>query len=374
MQHCSLFRPTAPLYRRLCFYYRRVGFQPLPQKRETGGEDAYLSTLHVQAVLDGVSWWRDHAHVNAGLYSAAVARTMYDYIEEDLLGDIPASSFRLLERGYEEGKHSEIQGTCTALVATLQEPQPDIQERDGYTVVDLDRYAAESARHLDDLDDAEQELCNPTSSTTAVEPVHVLESAENNLLDVVLVGDCSIMLARRGRVLYVSEEQQHNLDYPYQLGTGSSDTPSDGVRLLIPVQKGDMVVIGSDGLFDNLYPRHIARLMWRALSPVYAEFNYPGRDTNGNGDNRRTRLIDGMMHGLQEGVDAVLKEATAVANDIRCDSPYASRCIEGGALYEGGKPDDITVLASVIGEEDDTCGERFSSGETIFPYPYRDWP
>lgn len=58
---------------------------------------------------------------------------------------------------------------------------------------------------------------------------------------------------------------------------------------------------------------------------------------------------------------------------MRGDSPYASKCIENGALYEGGKPDDITLLVSVLDDVDEGSeGERFAQSEIRYPLPYRD--
>lgn len=372
-------RSCALFSRRLCFYYRRVGFLPLPSKKDTGGEDAFLSTSAVQAVLDGVSWWRDNAGVDAGLYSASVARTMYDYVEEDLLGDVPASSYRLLEKGYEDGKHSEVQGTCTALVATLQERQPDIQDKDGYTFAELEEPEDDEAAVA--AESAAGAAAAGTSGAAQPADLDPSTEADNYLLDLVFVGDCSLMVMRRDRIIYVTEEQQHDLDYPYQLGIGSKDTPSDGVRLLIPVLKGDIVIMGSDGIFDNAYPKHIASVVWERLAPVYKEYAYPGVDSSTGAHsavqslNRKNKLVDEMMQALEMCAEKILSIATTFSLDIRSDTPYASRCIEGGALYEGGKPDDMTVLIAVIGEEDDgSSGERFSGSQTAYPYPYRDWP
>ena len=409
------------LGKKLSFYYRNVCAVPDPKKVELGGEDAFLSLYNVQSVLDGVSWWRENTGVTAGLYSAALARTMYEYIEDELLGDTPASSFRLLERAYESCKHGNVFGTCTALVATLQEPRGAIQTKDQYKLVLLegpslalpDSVAVETAAALP------AKSSNGTSSneagegsgsgsgsgssevltTSFVEPPSTADlqtafakfrrtdDAENYLLDVAYVGDCSVMLIRGGKVVYMSAEQSHSLDYPYQLGTGSADTPKDSIRCLIPVEKGDLVVMGSDGIFDNLYPEQIVDFMWPPLELVYHQHGFvqlPG-DQPGKAEavlleharsrNLRTLLADDIMAALKTGSDAVIREASAVANDVHCDSPYATKCIEVGALFEGGKPDDMTLVTSVVGEyDDDDSGERFSSSETAYPPPYRDWP
>lgn len=381
LRHCS---------KKLSFYFRRVQFFPSPEKKESGGEDAFLSLPNVQAVLDGVSWWRENEQVNAGLYSAAFARSMYDYVEEDLLGDTPASSYRLLERGYDCCKHGNVLGTCTALVMTLQEPQKAIQLKDDYRIVLVASADTTLAKKEEDDAFSTGSRVGVISSELAYHfsHLHHADRGGNYLLDVAYVGDCSFMVVRGGRVVYVSEEQAHSLDYPYQLGTGSRDTPKDAVRLLLPVEKGDVVAVGSDGIFDNVYPHHIAEMLWPPLEKVYREHGYislPGSDNAGSAQgmlasfagsrNLRTRLVDDVMAALEEGTSAVVHEARTVAKDIHCDSPYASKCIQDGALFEGGKPDDMTLLVSVIGEcDDDDSGERFSSSDTVYPQPYRDWP
>lgn len=394
------------LGRKLSFYYRNVSSAPELKKVELGGEDAFLSLHNVQAVLDGVSWWRENTGVTAGLYSAALARTMYEYIEDELLDDTPASSFRLLEQAYESCKHGDVFGTCTALVATLQEPRVEIQTKDQYKLMLLegpslslpDNEATEPDAALPARgEEAGESGMAPTSSF--VEPASTMDlqssfnkfcrtdGVENYLLDIAYVGDCSVMLIRQGQIVYLTEEQSHALDYPFQLGTGSADTPKDGVRHLIPVEKGDLVVMGSDGVFDNLYPEQILSAMWPPLEVVYRQHGYvklpgdqPGRAeamllAHGRSRNLRTLLVDDIMAALKTGSETVMRDAAAVANDVHCNSPYASKCIEQGALFEGGKPDDMTLVVSVIGEyDDDDSGERFSSSETAYPPPYRDWP
>jgi hypothetical protein len=46
---------------------------------------------------------------------------------------------------------------------------------------------------------------------------------------------------------------QHAFNFPLQLGTHSRDEPmKDAQRFDVRVEKGDLVVVGSDGLMDNL--------------------------------------------------------------------------------------------------------------------------
>jgi hypothetical protein len=46
---------------------------------------------------------------------------------------------------------------------------------------------------------------------------------------------------------------QHAFNFPLQLGTHSRDEPmKDAMRFEVGVERGDLVVLGSDGLMDNL--------------------------------------------------------------------------------------------------------------------------
>ncbi len=55
---------------------------------------------------------------------------------------------------------------------------------------------------------------------------------------------------------------QHAFNFPLQLGTHSRDEPmKDAKRYDVGVSKGDVVVLGSDGLMDNLVSAAIAFLL-----------------------------------------------------------------------------------------------------------------
>jgi hypothetical protein len=46
---------------------------------------------------------------------------------------------------------------------------------------------------------------------------------------------------------------QHAFNFPLQLGTHSRDEPmKDAKQYNVGVEKGDVVIVGSDGLMDNL--------------------------------------------------------------------------------------------------------------------------
>jgi len=90
---------------------------------------------------------------------------------------------------------------------------------------------------------------------------------------------------------------------------------------MVPVQSGDVVVVGTDGLFDNVFDRDVAMIASRAL-------------TAGLGPEQCAKQLASL--------------ATALAQDQDSVSPFAKAAREAGYAYRGGKADDVTVVVSFI--------------------------
>lgn len=71
------------------------------------------------------------------------------------------------------------------------------------------------------------------------------------------IGDCGVIAIRGSDVIFRTSEQQHSFNFPFQLGTGSKDQPADAMSFHVKVKEGDIVIVASDGLFDNLFDDEI---------------------------------------------------------------------------------------------------------------------
>ncbi|KAF9574556.1 hypothetical protein EC968_006169 [Mortierella alpina] len=80
------------------------------------------------------------------------------------------------------------------------------------------------------------------------------------------LGDCGVSIIRRNEFIFRTEEQQHSFNYPYQLGTGSTDSPTDAQVFTVKVESGDIVVMGTDGIFDNLFDEDILEEVVRCVN------------------------------------------------------------------------------------------------------------
>ncbi|KAG9072645.1 hypothetical protein KI688_000416 [Linnemannia hyalina] len=88
------------------------------------------------------------------------------------------------------------------------------------------------------------------------------------------LGDCGVSIIRRNEFIFRTEEQQHSFNYPYQLGTGSTDSPTDAQVFTVKVESGDIVVMGTDGIFDNLFDEDILEEVVRCVEGIDPNQNH----------------------------------------------------------------------------------------------------
>ena len=78
------------------------------------------------------------------------------------------------------------------------------------------------------------------------------------------LGDSGYLLIRKqGNELvsvFRSTEQTHGFNFPFQIGTGGDD-PNKADAQLHTVNHNDILIVGTDGLFDNLFDERIIDLV-----------------------------------------------------------------------------------------------------------------
>ncbi|ORE16403.1 protein serine/threonine phosphatase 2C [Rhizopus microsporus] len=173
------------------------------------GDDAYFKRHDALGVADGVGGWRTHAGANPALYS----RKLMHYAQLEL------------DR-----------------IKTNVRPQQSPVNPDPIQIL-------ESAYHLTTIDAQNEGIVGSTTACIAV--------LCQDELRIVNIGDCGISVIRKNNYIFRSEEQQHSFNFPFQLGTASFDSPSDAQQFTVKIEENDIIVLGSDGLFDNLYDDEI---------------------------------------------------------------------------------------------------------------------
>lgn len=178
---------------------------------------------------------------------------------------------------------------------------------------------------------------NEWHGTTTASGALLHWKGEDMVVYVTQLGDCKILIVRptedgKGEVLFASQEQYHYFDCPRQLGTNSPDTPKgNAVVDKVDVQEGDVVLSLSDGVTDNLWEEEISEFAVQALKTAQEKF---GEDFD-------------MSRAMKFVAQEVVLAARKIAEDPFAASPFMEKAVEEGLPIEGGKLDDISVVAAL---------------------------
>jgi protein phosphatase PTC7 len=122
---------------------------------------------------------------------------------------------------------------------TLASEMKKMVSDNGDTVQDLTAYLATAASYADSA---------ATGASTAV----VASIGENGFLQALNVGDSACYVIRDAKITAKTREISHYWECPYQLSEDSPDQPKDGTKLNVELIPGDVIIMGSDGIFDNM--------------------------------------------------------------------------------------------------------------------------
>ncbi|KAK4346037.1 hypothetical protein RND71_036213 [Anisodus tanguticus] len=160
---------------------------------------------------------------------------------------------------------------------------------------------------------------NSEGSSTAC--IITLNSDKNTLL-AANVGDSGFFLIRKGKIMYKSPIQQQGFSYPYQLGN-SKDNPSVAQEMELIVEKDDILIVGTDGMLDNMNESEIEEIVQRAIDEKLK---------------------------AEELASQIGNIALYNSFDRFADTPFAREAEREwlSQIHKGGKIDDITVIVAYI--------------------------
>ncbi|KAL8443623.1 hypothetical protein Emed_006704 [Eimeria media] len=281
---------------------------PHPDKVQTGGADAYFIAARGEGgavavgVADGVGEW-DSFDLDPRLFAEELMQGCCEAaISNDVKGEtIDQRALGLLRKGYEATRSF---GSATALVV-----------------------------------------------------VH--EGGDK--IGIANIGDSAVIVLRRQlwyqmTCVFRSREQQHQFNCPFQLSrlpqpseyeqlraSGKDallrllqnaavipqDTPESASLCSISVMEGDLVILGTDGVFDNLFDYEICGIANLTLSPFEA------------------RLLENETSATSAtAVATAIGEAAAHrSRSLTARTPFMKHARQEGSFFTGGKMDDITVVA-----------------------------
>jgi len=145
------------------------------------------------------------------------------------------------------------------------------------------------------------------------------------------IGDSGFLVVRQGEVVHRSQEQQHYFNTPFQLSLPPTellsevlaDRPESADQYEFSVEDGDVILVATDGIFDNVPDRMLVEEMdkvWQCKDEIR----------------------------LQQCANSIALMARKLSRDPKFLSPFSVNALAAGLEAEGGKPDDITVLLATV--------------------------
>ncbi|XP_022948286.1 probable protein phosphatase 2C 26 [Cucurbita moschata] len=242
---------------------------PHPNKALTGGEDAFFVSSYsggVIAVADGVSGWAKE-NVDPALFPREFLANASDLVGND--DEVNNDPQILLRKAHAS---TSATGSATVIVAMME---------------------------------------------------------RNGKLKIANVGDCGLKVIRKGQIIFSTSPQEHYFDCPYQLSSERvGQTFLDAKVSNVELMEGDILVMGSDGLFDNVFDHEIVAIA--------------------------TKYVD-----VGEAAKALANLANSHSADKTFESPYSLEARSKGydvpfwkkilgMKLTGGKLDDITVVVGQV--------------------------
>jgi len=243
---------------------------PHPEKAKTGGEDAFFVSEYAIGVADGVGSYSYHG-INPGIFSKRLIKEIDLYFKSNLnTTELKKPVLHSLDIVTQE----KIEGGTTLCLAALNEDE----------VIGLN------------------------------------------------YGDSGFIIIREGKISYETQEGVHDFNFPHQLDHLHPMNDTEARVESFKVQSKDILIMATDGLFDNVYKEQILEIVTK---------------------------------GLKEGVSLNLIASTLadIASKNGCDpkfaSPFAKAAREYGYNITGGKLDDITIIVAMIVPVDETTASTF---------------
>ncbi|CAE7686180.1 unnamed protein product [Symbiodinium sp. KB8] len=283
-----------------------------PEKKKS--EDAVLAHPSAIAVADGVGGWASSG-VDPSKYPQALLGGCLDRVKELETAGESLIPLDIATAGFNAAKG--VKGSSTLCVATAAADG-------GIGMINVGDSVALVLAHKD----------SPTRQA-----MQNLTEAQRNLPK----GFPLLPESDGYAVVFRSKVQQHYFNCPLQLGTDTGDHPQMGQQQHLPVHPGDMVILGTDGVFDNVFVNTIQQFCnqenTQALYDAAQSLGTPGAHKDLYLQLRRS--LDGIGSSLAE-------VASAFGEDTEAMSPFSVEAAAAGYKYKGGKLDDVGLVVSFV--------------------------
>ena len=169
------------------------------------------------------------------------------------------------------------------------------------------------------------------------------------------IGDSGFLVVRSGEVVHRSQEQQHYFNTPFQLSLPPTelqsevlaDRPESADQYEFSVVDGDVILLATDGIFDNVPDRLLVEEM--AVVQHCKDEMKLQQCANSIALMARKLSRDPKVSSFKlHGVALICRQPLIFIFKFQFLSPFSVNALAAGIEAEGGKPDDITVLLATV--------------------------
>jgi protein phosphatase PTC7 len=276
---------------------------PHRDKRHKGGEDSYCSDDNLIAVADGVGGWNE-VGVDPALYSKDLCNDILKEFKKSENTTKTANTIDIFDKACKQFKH---RGSSTCCICRIDNEKSNVIE----TL---------------NLGDSGYLLLRPYS-----------EENNNNL---------------KFKIMFKSEEQTHGFNFPFQVGEGG-DNPRSADINSHEVKPYDIIVLATDGLWDNLSNENIIKIIHSYFSKIAeVQKELINKENKDSEENNLSEVLSSKNKFIIPNVNALSEYITKTAEHMSLDKNYKSPFSERSkGLYIGGKHDDITIIVAQMMEK-----------------------
>lgn len=199
----------------------------------------------------------------------------------------------------------------------------------------------------------------------------VATGGSDGVLEVANLGDSGFIQLRLNAVHYHSNPQTHAFNTPYQLsiippkvlarsrlfgGRRYDDLPNDASVTTHRMRHGDVLIFATDGVWDNLSPADILRIVSRQMTESKAWLNTEKGVTASENLGSVTKPVNVSKSeprdlDLQSNLAIrITGEAKMASMNMKRDGPFAKEVQRHypGEDFHGGKVDDVCVVVAIV--------------------------
>lgn len=115
-----------------------------------------------------------------------------------------------------------------------------------------------------------------------------------------------------------------------------TDLPKDADTKRFFLKDGDLILLATDGYFDNMYSHETLEMINSGMKPI--------EETESDDNELVTATIRGLAKTLTD-------RARRLSLDPKRLSPWAKAAQAHGSNYRGGKVDDITCIVTLVSQK-----------------------